>query len=193
MPRILKDLKGFPKPFKVEVGSGGFGREKWDEWIHTDPHVPEGEHHIEIECFAWELPFEDASIGHIYGRGMWEHMNYRQCTLAFEEWLRILIPEGIIEFNFPPVDHAIKLYNQGKVNWIFLRGLLWGWQKFDLDTHQSGWTAEMIHDFLEKYQSKLQKKDIFPGYHHTDGTIVPVESLDSWDQGVHIWVRTIKG
>jgi predicted SAM-dependent methyltransferase len=189
--RFLANIDSFPKPYKIEVGSGGSGREPMAEWIHCDPFIPV-EHHIEIECYAWELPFEDDSIGAIYGRGMWEHMNYRQCEQAFTEWFRVLIPSGIVEFNFPPIDYALELYSKGKIDWNFLKHTLWGWQKFDLDTHQSGWTEEMIRIFLDHYNYLVSKTEIFPGYHKTDGTIVPIDSLDSWDPGTHIWVRLKK-
>lgn len=189
--KILASLDKFPKPYKVEVGSGGYGREKWAEWIHCDPHVP-AEHHIEIECYAWELPFEDASVGHIYGRGMWEHLNYHKCEMALTEWLRALIPGGLIEFNFPPIDRAIDQFVRGIVDYVFLRGLLYGWQKFDLDTHKSGWTELSIKEFLSFFENQLSTLDIFSGVHETNGDIIRYDTPDRDDPGVHIWVRAQK-
>ena len=189
-PVILSDISIFKQPYWLEVGSGGYGRRPWSEWIHCDPYIPE-EHHIEVKCYAWRLPFEDGSAEMIYGQGMWEHLSYAQCEAAANEWIRVLMPGGIIEFNFPPIDHYIQRYNDGRADWIFLQHAIWGWQKFHEDCHLSGWTVSMMTEFLNKYADKLTSIKIFPGY-HKEGKVIEVESYDAWDNGVHSWVRLEK-
>ena len=192
-PEILTDISKFRKPYWVEVGSGGYGREPFDEWIHCDPHVPPA-HHIEVKCYAWRLPLENGSVKKIYGQGMWEHLSYAQCDKAMAEWIRVLRPGGIIEFNFPPIDHYIDRYNDGRADWIFLRNAIWGWQKFHEDIHLSGWTASTMLGFLDKYKDVFEDIRVFPAYHITPGEIMEVDSYDAWDNGVHGWVRLlIKG
>ncbi len=191
MRNFLKDISTFPKPYKLELGSGGFGREKWDEWIHCDCHIPKEDHHIEVECFAWDLPFENNSVGHIYLRGVFEHMRYAECHNAINEWDRVLIQNGIIEFNYPPIDDYIRRYVKGEVDINWMMGALYGWQKFDSDTHMSGWTQDKIKEFLKEWEDRYNI-ELFPGYHGTIGNIVRVESFESWDAGVHGWVRMIK-
>jgi len=190
-PIILSDLDNFKPPYWVEVGSGGYGRELWNQWIHCDPHVPVEGHHIEIKCYAWRLPFENKSIERIYGRGMWEHLSYEQCDKAMMEWLRVLQAGGIIEFNFPPIDHYIQRYNDGRVDWLFLQHAIWGWQRFPEDCHLSGWTVNTITEFLNRYKDSFASIKIFPGFHLIPGDIVEVGSYDACDNGVHAWVRLV--
>ena len=116
-------------------------------------------------------------------------MNYHECEMALIEWLRTLIPGGLIEFNFPPIDRAIDQFARGIVDYRFLKGLLYGWQKFDLDTHKSGWTEKSIKDFLSGFKSQINNLDIFLGAHETNGDIIRYDAIDSDDAGAHIWVR----
>lgn len=191
-PKILSDLGRFIKPYWVEVGSGGSGIEPFDRWVHCDPFINYERHHIEIQCYAWKLPFENTSVEKIYARGVWEHFSYKQCDKVMNEFLRVLVSNGSIEFNFPPIDNYIERYNKKEIDWEFLIHALYGWQIFHEDCHLSGWTDSMVKNFLNKYADKFSLIKVYPGYSLMDGKPIEVETYDSWDAGIHGWVKLIK-
>jgi hypothetical protein len=188
---ILRDISKFEKPYWVEIGCGESPLPPFDRWIHTDFKTFYTTDHVEIECSGYELPFKGNEVGKIWLAGVWEHFSYHECELAIENWDRCLVDGGEIYFNFPPIDDYIRRYNEGEVNWDWLMGAIYGWQRFEKDFHRSGWCEKTIIEFLKKWEKKYQIEIIY-AYHKLNGELVTFEKLTDWDCGIHIWVKMVK-
>lgn len=204
-PCILKSLDSFPTPYKVEIGTGENPVQPLDEWIHTDPHMKTSSpsNHIEILCYSYNTPFDDNSVSILTMVGVWEHFRYDECKVSLDEWYRILQPFGTILFNFPPVDHALKLFFNNRVDFPWVSRAVYGHQRYKGDEHKSGWTYDYIQKWMEdNYKDKFDITEIFWGdsrrtkeepLRFSSNSSLHGNAPTVWDYpGGHVWVRLRK-
>jgi predicted SAM-dependent methyltransferase len=193
MPRIMKDIIGYPKPYYLEIGCGDFNIiQPTSKWLHSDCSLPLSRmdnNHLEVGCYSWCIPFENESCAEIFAKGFWEHLSYSDARRTLVEWNRVLIPGGKIRLNFPPIDHAIHLYNTKQVDITFLMHILYGWQMQDTDIHRSGWTKEIMEEFIAEHGQGLSIEEIFWGdFLAENGEVTRYEGDPYTYAGGHLWV-----
>ena len=197
MPVVLRDLSVFPTPYSLEVACGSDYREPVNGWIHSDcsTHISNvNSNHLEIGCYSWNIPLPDGSCKEIFSKGFFEHLTYADAERTLIEWKRVLISGGLVKFNFPPIDHAIHLYNTKQVDLTFLIHVLYGWQMQESDLHRSGWTKEYMEEFLKENVTGFTIEEMYWGDSRIDanGEVIRYEGDPYTYAGGHIWVTLRK-
>ena len=187
------EIKRYAMPYHLEIGCGSTPLQPYDYWIHSDIMIADP--HTEITCPAWEVPLSDSSCDEIFMRGVWEHFNYAEADRVLSECARLLIPGGILTLNFPPIDHAIDLWNSAAADWLWFRRVLYGWQRHQHDIHKSGWTRIAFEEFT-KQEPQLAIMEIFFGItseNQLDGYIERLSTEAGWNRiDATMWTKLRK-
>ena len=114
---MVNPLLASHRPLRLELGSGGFGR---DGWIGIDL--------CSDADLQWDLreplPFPDGSIMEIHSEHVFEHLDFPDELLPLlgECW-RVLRTNGIISFSVPNMRPLLEAYVEG--NRAFLEERIW--------------------------------------------------------------------
>ena len=88
-----------PGPIGWDVGGPGFTEEAWG--IHCKGlNIVNGK---DLTCDAMDLPFEDNSVDYIVSSHTVEHV--LDVDKAFNEWIRVLKPGGLMAHKVPDFNH----------------------------------------------------------------------------------------
>ena len=158
---------------KLEIGAGDIGKEGF---IHTELNLPVMKNHIEVICDGQYLPFKDNVFEEIFMWGVVEHFTYQGVKKLFVECRRVLSTYGTIEFCVPDLKTVCNIiltdktpfgeppfgsdYNrcENKIMGYAL-GCLYGSQNGPGQVHQSGWTIEIIEQYLKDAKFSIIKFD----------------------------------
>lgn len=143
----------------------GCGAQILSNYVNIDIRRVPG---VDVVAKAWELGmYANGSIDEIFSRHMIEHLTLIQARLAFEEWHRVLRPEGHIELICPDRDYHIwqllhpndkSQFNPAWTNRQHGLAGLHGWQSYPGDVHQWSWTKEEIRPELDNLGFKVRFK-----------------------------------
>jgi len=190
LPILLDNLESYKPPYSIELACGSDLMAPHDKWIHSDCAIHEtheGQLHIEMFCYSWNIPLPAESVEHIFAKGFWEHLSYNEAERTLKEWNRILITGGLITINYPPIDHAIHMLTQKHADWQWFLRALYGWQFQERDTHRSGWTEDWMRQFIAKFP-EFEIQEIFWGDSRaTDGVPLRAEFDPYVTVGAHQW------
>jgi len=196
LPKFMKSIDSFPRPYSIEIGCGSDYKEPHSKWIHSDAAIHNTHletHHLEMMCYSWDIPLENNSVKEIFAKGFWEHLSYNEAGRTLKEWNRVLMPGGTSLFNFPPIDHAIRMWQAGLVEFIFMIRVFYGWQFQERDIHRSGWTKEWIEKFLGDFP-EFSIEEIYWGDSRVDENGSPLRlDIDPYtNAGSHLWISMRK-
>jgi len=105
---------------KVNVGSGGNGREGW---INIDARCTHRDIYIAYDIRR-RLPFKNGQVQYLFAEHVIEHLDFRDdISEVFKEFHRILQPGGKLRIIVPDGERFIKAYASGdNLKW---QGLGW--------------------------------------------------------------------
>jgi predicted SAM-dependent methyltransferase len=95
-----------PPPYRVELGSY---RSRRDGWICTD--VSWRSRHWLDATKPWPVP--EASVSHVYGDNMIEHVTLDQARFLFGHAHRALVPGGRLRLVTPDAERFARMYLDG--------------------------------------------------------------------------------
>jgi len=119
-------------PIKLHLGCGS---KFIPGFVHVD--LIEGDH-IHHQGSVAELPYADESVELIYASHILEHFGRWEMHNVLQEWLRVLVPGGVLRLAVPDFAACSKIYNEeGLKNGLTgLIGLICGGQKDAYDFHK---------------------------------------------------------
>lgn len=129
---------------KLELGSG---RRPTPGYITSDINPFDGIDHVGP---AWEIDLPDGSLDEVIAMAFMEHLRYDQFTLTCENVHRMLKPGGVFLFDVPDLAVWCRHFLDpppGLDHGDILR-TIYGWQRWPGDEHKSGWTAELLEQYV---------------------------------------------
>lgn len=136
---------------KLEIGVGLNPQKPKELWIHQDTRPLKD---IEVVCDCQKLPFPDASFDEIFASHIIEHISWRKVETTLKEWLRVLLPSGVLEIltvdffklweNFITKKSLPKSrkWEGGPMNSAFVAYITGGGQDYPENTHIAHYTSE---------------------------------------------------
>jgi predicted SAM-dependent methyltransferase len=93
---------------KLHLGCGwrNFGK----EWVHIDGGVYD---HLVSDSIT-KLDYEDNSVDLIYASHVIAYFNREEIVDVFNEWFRVLKPNGVLRIATPDIESIMGLYMDGK-------------------------------------------------------------------------------
>ncbi len=127
------------------------GKERVDGWrildIQPGPNVDFVGPCTELSTFA------DSSVTAIYSSHVLEHLPHAEILATLEEWRRVLVKGGEIFISVPDLQIISQLLVHPSVPLSLKNDLVkmtFGGQVDAYDFHKTGFTQEILQDFLEK-------------------------------------------
>lgn len=118
---------------KLNIGGGGRQLDGYTDW-----DIKQGRS-------AFPLPHADNSVAAIRASHILEHFSYVDARTALAEWLRVLVPGGLLEVSVPDVVRAVAC-KANDHNWRFY---IAGGQTDEHDQHLSVWDEETLKTYLQ--------------------------------------------
>jgi len=87
----------------LDIGSGAF---RYKDYTTVDLYAPEAD----IKADMGELPIADGTIDDIWACHCLEHVPPERVQLILKEWMRVLVPEGILKIVVPDLDDACRAW-----------------------------------------------------------------------------------
>lgn len=92
-----------------------------------------------------KLPCPHNSVERIESYHVIEHIPHPLAPAVLREWFRVLKPGGVMVLECPDFDEGIRQYLAGDNN---LLGSIYGWQRYDGDTHFYGYNPSRLSALL---------------------------------------------
>jgi predicted SAM-dependent methyltransferase len=141
-------MSTLPKQIKLNIGSG---EQKLKGFINIDTEKttkPDLVHDITKAA----LPFKPKTVDVIFCVHNIEHIKMELWPYVFNEFFRVLKPEGMLFLAYPEFEVCAKYFienHQGKRD--FWRACLYGRQLYPSDTHISPVITSEIRNILRRY------------------------------------------
>jgi len=120
---------------KLNIGSGKTTRPGYTSWDIIDGHS------------AYPLDLPDASVDAIYASHILEHFGHREVLPVLREWVRVLVPGGLLQVAVPNFDQVIVEYQNGNRDMVEM--WLMGGQTNQYDQHRSLWSPAKLRRAFE--------------------------------------------
>lgn len=106
-----------------------------------------------IPAYAWELPFDDASVDGIYTSHLIEHLKPRELDLALREWYRVLKKGALLTIRCPNFPLYVREFLERGEEWRDEWGLrnIFGWRNKPGQCHFNGFWVERFQRLLPAY------------------------------------------
>lgn len=125
---------------KVNLGCGEFRAEGW---VNVDVQSEDGPL-PDVVASAYDMPFDDNSVTHLYAGHFLEHIAFEDLPLILKEIARILTPDGEVMFVGPDLTRAEE-------NWPeMVAPILNGEGRWPGDEHLWESREETIMDLLKE-------------------------------------------
>ena len=86
---------------------------------------------------AHTLPYPDDQFGHVFASNLLEHFPEDETTAVLTEWVRVLIPNGVLELVVPCVVGFLRDFYRGVNNWTDCAERLRGSMDYDGNEHHA--------------------------------------------------------
>lgn len=132
---------------RVEIGSG---ERPLPGFYHSDITKQPG---VDLDFCgpAWEIPVDDSAALEVVALGVIEHLTYTQAAWTFRNVRRILKDGGSFLFDVPDIEQWCRYLAHPETSPFdqeHVLRTLYGWQRWSGDEHKSGWTLQLVSDFL---------------------------------------------
>lgn len=125
----------------------GCGPSTSSEFVNIDA-VPQSHTHY-VADIQHLFMFPSNSVDLIYASHVIEHIPRSELDATLKEWLRVLVPGGILRFGVPDFDQLIKAYQQSDRDIDSIVNQLMG-QGAPYDDHHSIWNREYAEHLLKR-------------------------------------------
>lgn len=153
-------------PLKLHLGCGN---EHLEDYVNIDWRKTGA---TDLVCDIRDLPYDNNSVDLIETYHVIEHLPRYDLPEAFEEWSRILKPEGCLIIECPDFDEIAERYLEGdekQLDGIF------GLQRFKGDTHYFGYNFKRLSKMVRDYGFlRIAKKDA-RDYHAKEMPCIRIE------------------
>src|SRR4051794_35601865 len=122
----------------------GCGHKRFDGFVNIDMKITRATDYVGNIA---ELPCPDATVERIETYHVIEHIPHPIAPDVLAEWCRVLKPGGTLVVECPDFDEGVRQYLAGD---DALLGSIYGWQRYDGDTHFYGYNVERLTALLHK-------------------------------------------
>jgi len=113
---------------KLQIGPGKAYFPGWDN-VDIFSNV-----RADLYASALALPYEPETFDLLYSSHVLEHINRNMTVAALSHWHSLLRKGGVLRLAVPSFSAVVEYYNKEK-DLVPLLGLLFGGQRFILDSH----------------------------------------------------------
>ena len=137
-------------PTKLEIGCG---QRPTDGYAHNDMNAFDG---VDYVCPAWKIGLPDRSLDEVVALGVIEHLQYEEVRDTFRNVHRMLKSGGVFLFDVPDIITWCRyLVDDAHGKSVpfereHIMSTLYGWQRWPGDEHKSGWTRDLLTEYLAK-------------------------------------------
>jgi predicted SAM-dependent methyltransferase len=126
---------------KLDIGSGGKSDDS--EFIGVDAFTE-----ADVNALMWDLPYKDGEVDVIFCNNALEHVSKFDVVPTLREWKRVLKIGGRLEIVVPDLEWACCwwLKNQ-RTDWSM--DIIYGNQKHEGEFHKTGFTVDILNQYLE--------------------------------------------
>ena len=128
--------------YKLHLGCSG---KHLTDWTNIDIQPGKG---VDMVMDVRVLKFPDASASEIYYCHGLEHLRYAEVTPALKDWLRILVPGGLLRLAVPDFEAMAKLYANDTLCLDTFKWALSGGQENNWNIHYSLWDYKTLAEVL---------------------------------------------
>ncbi len=135
---------------RLELGSG---QRPSPGYLTSDINAFDG---IDFICSPEQIGLASGSLDEVLALGVMEHLTYAKFDLTLTNVFRMLRPGGFFLFDCPELlawcEYYSMLERGEEVPFTreHILSTLFGWQRFDGDTHASGWSEATITKSLNR-------------------------------------------
>lgn len=133
--KLAKSVRGSKHPRMLNVGCGTDYKEGW---INIDNNSDDNIEKLDLSHdLRNPLPYKDNTVDYIFNEHFFEHLTVEEGQGAMKEFMRVLIPGGVMRIAMPDLAQAVEAYCDTK--WKDREFM----KKFDLDFVQT--RAELLN------------------------------------------------
>ncbi len=126
----------------LDIGSGPWPKQDYEA---VDPYEPDAR--VDFRCNMWDLPYSDGSVEAIWSSHALEHVPKAKVVPTLAEWHRVLQPGGLLQLEVPDLLWVCRNFLEHPVaDWNM--DTIFGAQTRDGEYHQTGFTIEILGDYL---------------------------------------------
>lgn len=146
---------------KINVG-GGFNPvfcpntmqgENMSEYYIIDKYNLEQD--MSIEADAWDIPFENNTVDHIYSGHTLEHLNDSELIPTLNEFYRVLKVGGKLTLHLPDLEYCCRTFLEAKEDdpekYKWKSWIIFGKNEYPGDSHRLGFTTLRVQNLLNAY------------------------------------------
>jgi predicted SAM-dependent methyltransferase len=120
----------------------GCGHRRFDGYVNIDMKITRATDYVgDIS----HLPCPDGTVERIETYHVIEHIPHPHALQVVTEWCRALKPGGTLVVECPDFDEGIRQYLSGDERML---GSIYGWQRYEGDTHYYGYNVERLSALL---------------------------------------------
>lgn len=132
---------------RLEIGSGDFPAYSPPDWEQLDVRpLP----HVQHVCDARHLPFENATFVEIYSSQTLEHFSWREIDALLAEWVRVLVPGGLLRIRTIDILGMFGDFLTGKNSFEFMVERIYGGQDYSENLHRAAFSEEGLMRVMEQ-------------------------------------------
>jgi predicted SAM-dependent methyltransferase len=106
---------GAPVEIKLNIGGGvNHPNDKMKDWTVVDIA---GEYDVICNIATTALPFETGTVSYIFTSNTLEHIRYKQVDFVFNQFYRVLKPEGVVRICVPDLWQLCKAYIENDIEY----------------------------------------------------------------------------
>ena len=130
---------------KLELGAGP--DRQTPGYLHNDVNPFAG---IDYVGNAWELDLPDGSLSEVIAVSFMEHLTYAHVRDTLANVYRMLEPRGVFLFDVPNLAAWCRYFLEGHPDFdqAYCLRTLYGWQRWPGDEHISGWTPDLLEEYV---------------------------------------------
>ena len=138
-------------PVRLNLGCGSV---YLDDYINIDQT---GECDL-IHDLNKKLPFEDASVSHIYASHVLEHFPYSHTQGLLKDWMRVLKDGGTLHIRVPDLVECCKRFvkNKDGKQWTWWLKTIYGGQWHEGEFHKTGFDKARLIEQVQMACEHMQ-------------------------------------
>ena len=141
-------------PKNLDLGSGLPSDWEPGDYIRVDPYVEEAD----VKAFADNLPYKDGEVDSIFSSHTLEHVGKFEVIPTLKEWHRVLKEGGKLTIRVPDLEWCCNWWlNHQTTGWDM--DVLFGNQSREGEFHKTGFTRQIMIDYLHDAGFKVEKFD----------------------------------